>query len=88
MFYFCEKMKYINVNSFNTSLVENMYKMLECCHALISLNLPNFDISHATNITNMFEQLTNLDYINIFNFKTYLSHSDLFNRSKNIFHFV
>jgi surface protein len=53
MFYACLVLPSINVSSFNTSKVTDMYAMFRNCKSLTELNISNFDMSNITDMSNM-----------------------------------
>ena len=60
----------INLNSFNTSSVNNMGSMFRYCESLSSLDLGGFDTSNVTNMRFMFSGCTNLISLNLSSFNT------------------
>ena len=66
----CKNLEYINISSFNTSLVGYMWNMFYGCQSLTSLNLSNFDIRNAFSLQSMFHASCNLSFIDISNFET------------------
>ncbi len=58
MFAGCESLTSLNLNSFNTSKVENMAGMFRGCDELINLNIDNFDTSKVINMEEMFRWST------------------------------
>lgn len=64
MFQRCDRLKTLDLSSWDTSKVTNMYYMFNSCKGLISLDLSNFNTSNVTNIVSMFGKcsgLTKLD---------------------------
>jgi surface protein len=68
IFYGCQKLRFLNFSSFNTSLVKDMKSMFEGCNSLTSLNLTNFDTSLVTNMMSMFFGCRKLTSLNLSNF--------------------
>ena len=65
MFVFGEKIKYLDLQYFNTSSVTNMGFMFYGCISLESLNLGNMDTSSVTNMEYMFDNCYSLTSIKI-----------------------
>ena len=88
MFYECKKLKQINgINNFNTSKVINMYAMFSKCNELEYLDLSNFDISSATDITGMFygcHKLKQIKGIDKFKNSNISGKDELFSESKKL----
>ena len=70
MFFYCEKLKNLNVSHFNTTNVETMFAMFEGCRRLTSLDLSNFNTSKVTNMSCMFADCLNLTPLDLSNFNT------------------
>ena len=70
MFFYCEKLKNLNVSHFNTTNVETMFAMFADCQSLKSLDLSNFNTSKVTNMSEMFRDCNSLTSLNLSNFNT------------------
>jgi len=66
----CEKLKEINLSSFNTKNVTNMSFMFGLCKNLVNLNLSSFNTENVTNMCCMFFGCHNLTKLEIFSFDT------------------
>ena len=66
----CEKLKEINLSSFNTKKVTNMSFMFGLCKNLVNLNLSTFNTENVTNISCMFFGCHNLTSLNLSSFDT------------------
>ena len=65
MFNHCHKLKEIKgINKFNTNKVIAMNSMFQLCKELEYLDLTNFDTSHVTNMSFMFNHCHKLKKIN------------------------
>ena len=67
MFCSCYNLKSLNLSSFDTSNVEQMYFMFNRCTNLEYLDISNFKISQGTNTNNIFYNVKSLKYINLYN---------------------
>ena len=54
MFFYCQKLKEINLSHFITPSLENMKGLFESCSSLISLDLSNFDTSKVQSLSSFF----------------------------------
>ena len=68
LFSYCNSIKSIDVSTFNTSKVENMFDLFAYCYELISLNLTNFDTSNVYNMQGMFCYDRNIKYLDLSHF--------------------
>ena len=80
MFRLCVSLTFLNLKSFNTSNVLNMFGLFMACSSLTSLDLSNFNTSKVTDMYGMFSGcslLTNLDLssFNTSNITTYSAYS-------------
>ena len=70
MFWTIEEVTDIDVSTFDTSIVENMYDMFSNTHNLISLDLSNFDTRNVTVMKDMFYNTYKLKTVNLSSFDT------------------
>ena len=70
MFWTIEEVTDIDVSSFDTSAVENMYDMFSNTHKLTSLDLSSFDTRNVTDMRGMFKDSHTLETLNLSNFDT------------------
>ncbi len=70
MFWTIEDVTDIDVSTFDTSAVENMYDMFSNTHNLISLDLSNFDTRNVTVMKDMFYNTYKLKTVNLSSFDT------------------
>ena len=70
MFFFCHKLKTLDLSKFNTSSVTNMSYMFDNCYSLGELDLSSFDTKKCTSMYNMFCGCNNLKNLNLSNFFT------------------
>ena len=68
MFYGCWKLKYLNLSNINLSSVTTIFNLFSDT-GLISIDLSNSDFSSVPYISNMFNKLIYLKYINLTNIK-------------------
>ena len=54
MFNECSSLKVLNLSSFNTLKVTDMFKMFNNCSSLKELNLSSFNTNQVTDMHNMF----------------------------------
>ena len=66
----CEKLKEVNLSSFNTENVTNMSFMFGLCRNLVNLNLSSFNTENVTNMCCMFFGCHNLTKLKISSFDT------------------
>ena len=59
----------IDLSHFDSSLVTNIEKMFSECQELLALDISNFNFEKIENSNDIFNGLTNLTYINLFNSK-------------------
>lgn len=64
----CKYLTSLNISSFDTSNVTNMFAMLEFCPSITSLDLSNFDTSNVTNMMAMFHNCASLISLGISSF--------------------
>ena len=70
MFFFCKKIKSIDLSSFDTKNVTNMYSMFyECCN-LENINLSSINTKNVINMSYMFNHCHNLKSIDLSSFNT------------------
>ena len=70
MFYNCSSIESIDLSFFNTSSVQNMISIFQNCKSLKYLDISHFDLGNLksnSNINNMFRNVDNLKYINVYN---------------------
>ena len=60
----------LDISSFNTSKVTNMYGMFSSCQSLTSLDLSNFNTSNVTNMSHMFSDCPSLTSLDLNSFNT------------------
>ena len=70
MFLWFNKVKDIDLATFETSEVTDMSQMFKYCKDLTSLNLSNFDTTKVTSMARMLETLPSLTSLNIASFNT------------------
>lgn len=70
MFYYCKRLTSIDLSSFSTSEVVNMWQMFYNCSDLISLDLSSFDTSKVTEMSRMFESCRGLTFLDLTGFDT------------------
>ena len=63
MFRNCQSLTSLDLSSFDTKNVTNMFCMFYDCNSLTSLNLSNFSISENCLVSDMFHNCTNLKEI-------------------------
>ena len=69
-YYGCEKLKEINLSSFDTKNVTNMSFMFSSCNNLTNLDLSSFDTKNVTNMNGMFGICNNLTELKLSSFNT------------------
>jgi surface protein len=57
MFDGCKKLTSLNLSSFDTSNVTNMFCMFENCSSLTELDLSSFDFTNVTTYSDMFKNV-------------------------------
>lgn len=70
MFYQCSSLTSLDLSSFDTSKVTNMYSMFGYCKSLTSLDLSSFNTSNVTNMGSMFNYSNKLASIDLSSFDT------------------
>ena len=70
MFYKCEKLNYVDVETLNTSNVTSMHQMFRGCFELEELDLSNFDTSNVTTMYCMFSTCYSLKELDLSSFDT------------------
>jgi surface protein len=70
LFYYCKKIKEIDLSGFDTSDVTNMYRLFRECQALETLDVSLFNTSNVTNMGYMFSDCRNLKSIDVSRFNT------------------
>ena len=70
MFQFCSRIIDMDLTSFDTTNVTNMYGMFSHCKNLKNLDLSSFNTKNVTNMSEMFEYCRNLENINLSSFDT------------------
>lgn len=70
MFYYCTKLKTLDLSNFDTINVTNMASMFNECSNLRTLNLSNFNTINLTNMSRMFYNCVNLATLDLSNFNT------------------
>ena len=70
MFGKCTNLTNINLSSFNTQKVINMFSMFLGCWGLSNINLSSFSTENATNMAYMFSQCSKLSSIDLSTFNT------------------
>ena len=86
MFYSCFNLINIDLSSFDTKNVTNMFCMFYGCINLINIDLYSFNTKNANNMSNMFgncSKLKNLD-LSSFNTKNVIDMSGMFNDCSNL----
>ena len=69
MFGRCINIESIDLSSFDTSNVTDMFAMFANCWKLQKINFNNFNTSNVKNMGDMFNECTNLKTLNLSNFK-------------------
>ena len=70
MFYHCQQLINLDLQSFDTSNVINMHCLFDGCVSLETLNVNSFDTSSVTNMQQMFYGWYNLITLDLENFNT------------------
>ena len=80
------KFKTLNLNSFDTSNVNDLFSMFYGCNNLTSLDVSSFDTSNVINMACMFCDCSNLTSLDVSNFNTenVTNMGGLFNRCRNL----
>ena len=72
MFRHCDELKYIDLNSLDTSEVINLNQMLCACNKLKEIKgINKFIIKNITNISQMFQECKLLEKLDLSNFDTF-----------------
>ena len=83
MFQNCNELEYLDLSYFNTVNVTNMKKMFNKCYKLKKIKgINDFYISNDTNITEMFQECDELEYLNLSKFNSSINRN-YNNRLKN-----
>ena len=70
MFYNCISIEFIDLSAFDTSSVENMISVFQNCKSLKYLDISHFNLGNLKgkdNIKNIFRDVDDLEYINLYN---------------------
>ena len=70
MFHGCQNLKYVDLETLDTSSVTNMYQMFRDCMELEQVDVSNFDTSKVTNMSCMFSTCNNLTELDLSAFDT------------------
>ncbi len=70
MFQGCSNLTELNLTSFGTQNVADMYRMFQGCSSLTELNLSGFDTQNVTGMSNMFSGCSSLTELNLSSFAT------------------
>ena len=70
MFDMCEKLKSIDLSTWDTSNVADMSSMFQSCYSIEEINLNGLDTRNVTNMARMFNQCKMLEKIELSNFNT------------------
>ena len=70
MFEYCRSLTSLDVSSFDTSAVTDMYGMFESCSALTNLDVSSFDTSAVTDMRWMFNGCSSLTRLDVSSFDT------------------
>ena len=84
--FYCVKLSELDLSSFDTSSVTNMYGMFLSCRNLLNLDLSSFDTSNVTNMGIMFlfcNQLTNIN-LKSFNTSKVTNMESMFNNDSSL----
>ena len=86
MFEDCEKLKTIDLSSFDTSNVENMSYMFKGCRNLTEIILSSFNTKRVKNFDNMFEDCENMEKLDLSSFIPCkdIKMTDIFRNCKNL----
>ena len=69
MFYDCQKLKLINLSTFDTSSVKYMDQLFYNCSSLEILDIKNFDLINLESFDDIFTKMNNILYIDLMNIK-------------------
>ena len=83
MFFECNSLKSINLQSFITKKVRYMGGMFSHCYSLTSINISNFYINNSVGIDGMFSYCKNLTFIDISSFHINTCHYSTFYKLPN-----
>ena len=67
MFYDCQKLKLINLSTFDTSSVKYMDQLFYNCSSLEILDIKNFDLINLESFDDIFTKMNNILYIDLMN---------------------
>ena len=72
MFNGCKKLTYVNLSNLGTSNLGTINNMFEGCESLKIIDFPNLDLTNVNkeSLKDVFLKCPNLEYINIYNFKS------------------
>ena len=70
MFYGCDSLTSLNLQSFNTNNINNMEYMFYYCYSLTTLNLSSFNTQNVTKMLEMFRGCSSLMILNLSLFNT------------------
>ena len=86
IFYNCDNLIKIDLSSFNTQNITNMFGMFSDCINLIEINLSSFNTKNVTNMSYMFNNCKNLIELNLLSFNTenVTNMSSMFNGCENL----
>ena len=70
MFYSCFSLRSLDLSSFNTINVEDMFSMFNSCKSLVSLDLSSFNTTNVKNMKNMFYNCFSLRSLDLSSFNT------------------
>ena len=89
MFYECNNITHIDLSSFNSQKVTNMYCMFFSCSNLKNIQLTSFNTQNVTNMAGLFGGCSNLKNIDLssFNTQNVNNMSGMFGRCSNVTNF-
>ena len=70
LFYYCKKIKTIDLSSFETKNVVNMSNMFYGCSKLANIDLSSFNTKNVTNMSEMFKECNSLINLDLSSFNT------------------
>ena len=82
MFANCKKLEFLDVSSFDTRNVEEMYSTFMDCHSLTSIDISNFDVRNVIELDYMLYNCPKLEFLNLTNFELDM---DIVENCENIF---
>ena len=68
-FYKCDRIKSLDLSSWNTPSVTNLGSAFNGCHYLVSLDISSWNVEKVTSMTNLFYGCTGLTSLNISNWR-------------------